>query len=371
MTDDENESELNIPELDDSVTADLETVNLGPSSAQADPESTGQTAETESSATTKTSSGSSGRKSLASGPRKSSAKSRRRKATTKTEKAGKTGTSSQAESDSPGLIWSTAIVLLVLTFSATALGLLWNSKAGLVRQQPEYWMLTDQMQVSPAPKWIRTDVKEQVLRSAGLPERLSVLEAGLGERLSQAFALHPWVAEVRQVAIGFPASIAIELVYRRPVLMVEVPGGLYPVSSEGVLLPTGDFSPNEAMTYPRLGGLNSVPAGPVGASWGDHRINAAARLGEFLKDHWQRLSLARITLERLDVTADPQTPPEFLLSTQSSRHQIRWGHAPGQETKGERTAEAKLRRLVDFLESSPQTTLQQAQIVDIRSPQPR
>ena len=108
------------------------------------------------------------------------------------------------------------------------------------------------------------------MRDASLDAPLSILDEQLAERLAKAFSFHPWVAEVREVRKSIPARVTIDLVYRRPVCMVELPdrSGLYAVDAQAFLLPSRDFldEPQKAAQYPRLAGITSVNIGRVGVS---------------------------------------------------------------------------------------------------------
>ena len=97
---------------------------------------------------------------------------------------------------------------------------------------------------TPLPSWIHTDLKTEALHAGSLSGPLSVLDPTLAERISKAFRLHPWVKQVGRVRLTNPAGAEVDLVFRQPACMVEVPGGLYPVDEEGVLLPTADFTAN-------------------------------------------------------------------------------------------------------------------------------
>src|SRR5262249_40387228 len=156
-----------------------------------------------------------------------------------------------------------------------------------VESQPEYRVATKDIEIPAAPAWIRADVKTEAIRQGGLPPQLSILDPHLQQRLEQAFGLHAWVAHVENVRTSYPARICVDLQYRRPVAMVEVYGGLLPIDIDGVLLPTEDFSPQEAQTYPRICGVRSSPLGPLGTRWDDPSVEAAAHLGEYLKSRWQ------------------------------------------------------------------------------------
>ena len=164
--------------------------------------------------------------------------------------------------------------------------------------------------MTPLPPWIHTDLKAEVLRDASLDGPLSLLDKELTVRVAHAFALHPWVAKVQRVSKRSPAGVQVDLDYRRPVAMVEVPGpALLPVDGEGVLLPTADFSPQDARQYPRIAEIKTSPLGPVGTRWGDTHVTGGARIAAALLDDWQALKLHQVV---------PAAPDRF--SRRGNRH---------------------------------------------------
>ena len=100
-----------------------------------------------------------------------------------------------------------------------------------------------------------------------------------------------------------PASVKVDLAYRKPVCMVVVPGGLLPVDAEGILLPRGegDFSPIEATRYPRLEGVDHMPTGPVGSRWTDAKVIGGAEIAAAIGPAWEAFGLHRI----VPLAADP------------------------------------------------------------------
>src|SRR5690606_21763453 len=144
------------------------------------------------------------------------------------------------------------------------------------------------------PAWIHTDIKTEVIRDASLDGALSILDDGLTRRIANAFELHPWVARVHRVSKRHPARVEVDLVYRQPVAMVAVSGGLWPVDADGTLLPSEDFSPAEARKYPRIARVESHPANPAGKNWGDVHVVGAAQIARALAPHWQNLKLYRV-----------------------------------------------------------------------------
>src|SRR5437870_4584631 len=92
----------------------------------------------------------------------------------------------------------------------------WQRWGAVATQSPDYLVTPEKISVTPPPAWIHTDVKAEVVRTAGL-SRLSLRDKQLVEHVAHAFALHPWVAKVVRVEKQFPAKVAVELLYRQPV----------------------------------------------------------------------------------------------------------------------------------------------------------
>jgi hypothetical protein len=229
----------------------------------------------------------------------------------------------------------------------------WSSQARRIENDPLYQITLDEIVVAPPlPEWITTDLKAEALRDASLDPPLSVLDPQLAERAAKAFSFHPWVAEVRQVRKTAPGGLEVDLVYRRPVAMVELPPvdgrrGLYAVDVDGILLPSRDFldDPKKAARYPRLGGFTPADVGRVGTRWPDARIIGGAKLAFGLADVWDKLTLAKIVPTE---TSDAKSPATFeLLTLHGSR--VVWGHAPGNEAGNELSAEKKVELLLRYV----------------------
>lgn len=233
------------------------------------------------------------------------------------------------------------LVAVVMTLAALVGHQLWRHVGEHVLARDQYQLTSDRIVVTPAPTWIRADIRSEVMQSLMLDGSVTILDDTLASRVAETFNLHPWVARVVRVTKHVPARVEVELIYRRPVLMVEVPGGLYPVDDQGVLLPTADFMPDEARQYPRLAGIQTVTEGPVGTRWQDDRVAGAAALAAVLIDAWKDLDLHRIL--PVASTSDTATT-EFVLLTSGGRR-ITWGARPGAEPPGEPPAAEKLQRL--------------------------
>jgi hypothetical protein len=213
----------------------------------------------------------------------------------------------------------------------------------------EYRIGPEQVEITPPPAWIHTDIRAAVFRSPTLDGSLSLLDADLVPRITNAFAAHPWVAKVTRVSKHHPASVKVDLVYRKPACMVKVPRGLLPVDAEGVLLPSEDFSPTEAATqYLAVREVDREPTGPVGSRWGDARALGGAEIAAVLGDAWKSLRLYSIVPQTEDsaVASGRLSEPVFWLTTATrGGSRIFWGYAPGAGAPNELSAAEKVARL--------------------------
>jgi hypothetical protein len=156
------------------------------------------------------------------------------------------------------------------------------------------------------------------------------------------------VAKVERVTKSHPAHVEVEIVYRRPVAMVQVPGGWFPVDAEAVLLPSEDFSPTDTQGYPRLVGVESSPLGGAGTNWGDPIVAGGAKIGESLAPMWGDLGLRNIRWVKPAAQSDPSAPAFYALMT-AGGNQIAWGAAPGSEPSYEPAAKQKVVRLLAYI----------------------
>jgi len=217
-----------------------------------------------------------------------------------------------------------------------------------ISSRPEYQLRTADIRINDAPQWIPKDLVSQVITQSRLGTRRSVLEEGLTKEIAAAFEKHPWVEKVVKVSKAVPARIDVELVYRRPVAMVEIPTGLLPIDGSGVLLPPTEFTSEDARRYPLITQPKMSPQGAVGTSWGDPQVVAAAKLASALLPHWKEFGLVSIVIPtRIDLRA-PLVELVFELHTKGGSHII-WGRAPGVVYPLELSAEQKIGRLEECL----------------------
>jgi len=239
----------------------------------------------------------------------------------------------------------TLIALILVLAIFAGLGVLgWYFVQERIHHKPEYRLATDRITVSPPPEWVPERFVEDVLQSSGLNRTGSLLDATLPQRLTEAFAAHPWVERVEQVVPRFPSGAEVRLSYRVPAALVEVSQrGIFLVDRNGVLLPPEYLSDtdrrNEFLT---IQGIQSMPLGSVGTPWGDPMVQTAAQLATALSDVAELLNLARV-IPIMEETPGGARRIVYRLQT-SAGTEIHWGTFSPNDT------ETKIRRLRELRE---------------------
>lgn len=241
------------------------------------------------------------------------------------------------------------LIALALLLSLPVLGpWLWRQLPEL-HSQPEYQLSFDQIQLEPQlPADLPAGFLQQVRERAQLESSLSVLDPELPRILAEAFAQHPWIAQVVSVRNLYPATVSVEVVYRRPVAMISVDTGYYAVDARGVLLPPADFDSSALQRYVPVRGVRTRPRGPAGTEWGDPVVTGAATLAEFLGPRWQAFELSAIEVAAETAVPRADEEPRYELVTRGGTR-ILWGRPPGSQHPGELAASQKLGRLEKYL----------------------
>lgn len=226
--------------------------------------------------------------------------------------------------------------------------------------------------VSPTPPWIKSDIVDEVFRTAGL-ERISLLDASAAATVADAFKTNNWVKDVKNVRKGPNGSILVDLIFRRPLVMVFYEGpvqdgdqviqtkGFYPVDTEGIVLrgddffsdnlPVGEIPEYEKYFQVFVKGEPAHPASYVGMDFGDQRISEAVELCSMLESVKDEFQIKELVIERENFTVGPSPYVHSLLTTDSPPRKVIWGHAPEKEISGEPTSEEKKQRMIAWLMS--------------------
>ena len=218
-----------------------------------------------------------------------------------------------------------------------------------LENRPEYQFDMADLEITPPHRWVPRTILDEVLEKEGLPETVSLLDEDLCRRVATAWERHPWIEQVKSVRITRDRTLRADLAYRVPVAFVEVPNGLYPIDSHGVLLPPVDFSMSDANRLPHLRGVQTQPAGAAGTAWGDPVVEAAAELAALLapeqnlETYWHRYGLTAILApQNLSQPVREEALVFEILTRDGSR--IIWGRPPGFDSL-EQPPREKLARL--------------------------
>jgi hypothetical protein len=242
-----------------------------------------------------------------------------------------------------------ALIVLIVAVFGGGWYLIWQAVGRDVLSSEAYRLTPDALEITPLPEWIHKldkDICREVFRDASLDRPLSILDDGLVEKIRSAFALNPWVAKVNSVRKYPPARVKVDLVYRRPVCVVEIGTQRHPVDVEGVLLPSDEFSATEAARYPRLVGVEVAPGMPVGARWNDPRVAGAAEIADAFGPAWEKLGLELIVPLQPARTDRTQDCAYELITRGGTR--ILWGRAPSIAFPGESSAAEKVGKLQKY-----------------------
>lgn len=234
------------------------------------------------------------------------------------------------------------LAALAVVAAAIAAGwAMWARFGDGTRAHPDVVLLPEGVRLEGVAEWVKGDMKAEALRNASLDQGLPLDDPELQRRLARAFDMHPWVRRVVGVELMHPAAAVVEVECREPVAMVAWQDGLLAVDSEGVVLPSADFTAAAAARYPRVTGIETSPQGTEGFPWGDAAVEEAAAVAAALGPDWAALRLVEIRPIR-----ERALRMWELVAADGSR--ILFGSAPGREAAGEPPAAAKLARLKEL-----------------------
>jgi hypothetical protein len=213
-----------------------------------------------------------------------------------------------------------------------------------VGEQDRFRVAARDIEVTPLPVWIRTDLLAEVQRLGDLSDTLDTLDQQLAENLRDAFALHPWVREVIEVRVIHPATIRVKLDYREPVAVVRATRSLEAVDRDGVLLPAAELP--DPQIYLTVTGVRSTPTGPAGTQWDDAALLSAVATADALSPHHRTLGLSTIDVSGFRGGSANQGTI-YLLTEQGTR--VKWGRPPNVDYPGEVPVQDKIDRLLKYV----------------------
>ena len=206
------------------------------------------------------------------------------------------------------LFWRQTLYAALILVTTVAV---WGLLRDRVTADPVYQVGRRNIFILNPPKWVPPTFVAEVIagRSELAGKKLNLTDPALPEELYRAFDAHPWVRSVESIVFQYPSRILVQLEFRRPVAIVEVPsehygkkyqGGVFQIDAEGVLLATDyltasvEADPESVYHYLWISGIESTPMGAAGEPWNDPLLNEAALLAEFLADDFERLGIRKI-----------------------------------------------------------------------------
>lgn len=271
----------------------------------------------------------------------------------------------------PSRLWRRLKVVVLAAVVATlawGVSLAWKQVGPDVIRRDRYLLPAEQVSVSSPPAWLAADVRSEVLHAAQLDRRLSILDDNFVQVLQDAFALHPWVESVVRVEKQYPPAVDIEIIYRKPVAVVEIAAGgvvqLLPVDRHGIHLPAADVPEIRRRYLPRIGGVVGQP--PIGRRWDDPRVDGAVDLAVRLAGDWDRLHLVEILPSaRPEINGARRYYVYDLVTRGGTR--IVWGAAPLDGPPGEPEFHEKQTRLERCIQDvGPLDSVRAPAVVDVR-----
>ena len=217
-----------------------------------------------------------------------------------------------------------------------------------------YALRLDNIEITPQPSWIHTDLKAEVYRHNGL-SKLSLLEPAATATIAHAFEANDCIKTTNHVRKLSGGKVIVDVTYRQPVAMVQVkllpqPGAaelrdfVYVIDEEGIVLPNTEFSQAQVNQFFVIKTDDDIQVEVKdNACFRDPRIAEALKLVKLLEPVRKDLHLFKIYVEAdgMDLQLGGFNSWLLKISTKENRGII-WGHAPGKETKDEMLVEEKI-----------------------------
>jgi hypothetical protein len=247
-----------------------------------------------------------------------------------------------------------SLFLVVALFSAVMVAVFASTLAVRAKSLPTPdpgWRLSSASVLLPErPLWLPSHIPAELARHIKNQADVPLTEAGLAAAVYHRIREYPWVKAIRSVEIKYPDIVRIDLEYRQPACLIAFPEGFLAVDTEGVLLPSADFTAESLEKLYVLKGVDRLPPIKPGQVWRDGRVIEAARLAhrlgqEPLKNGFRAL-IPHVVLHPLE-------SEEIVFWLQhDAGARILWGHAPGAEKHGEPSPEEKLKAFSQWLQEN-------------------
>jgi hypothetical protein len=233
---------------------------------------------------------------------------------------------------------------------ALALMLVGGSIAGLafgfayldrdVRALPMYQMTSESLRLIEGPTWMTPAILADLDVRDRLPERFSLLDPDICQRVAKAYEQVVWVERVSRVVKMDPRAdparspLEVTLKFRRPVAYVQGAQGYYLVDGKGIRLPGvyTDVPCLGKVTLLMINGVDTPPPDP-GHPWFDPSLEAGVAVADVVEPYREKYRVTRIDVANVGGRRN-KGDSEILLYTKSiPPTRIKWGKAPSPEAE--------------------------------------
>ena len=228
-----------------------------------------------------------------------------------------------------GAFWLVAVGLggLAVVFGFARLG-------DHLRGEAVYQLSRDGLRLVKSPDWAAPSALADLDVAGELPERFSLLDPTLCERLARAYEKCIWVERVERIVKRDPRvpssgpPLEVRLRFRRPIAFVQVAGrnGFYLVDTQGVRLPGVYQEPvlGDLRLLVITGCQASVPS--PGDAWSDSSLQAGVHVAAAVEPIRQKFRLVTVDVSNVGGRRDPRDAEIALFTANHTR--IKWGKAP-------------------------------------------
>jgi len=221
-----------------------------------------------------------------------------------------------------------------------------------------YAVKPESIHVTNTPPWLKTDIVKEVFEGSNLG-KMSLLDDQTAAVIARAFDAHPWIRKTYRVQKMAGGQILVNVEYRTPIAMVHceiddkdgksaaADESFLPIDSEGVLLPTKDFSQADISKYVLIYARNIRASDHrrVGTPLGDSQVDEAIQLCRELLARRDEASVVAIYVYPTRSVGKAKWMLE--LATRGGPRII-WGSAPGLEGRDEPSLQWKMKRLLEI-----------------------
>lgn len=262
----------------------------------------------------------------------------------------------------PG-VWFLAATCLMIGIAIN----FWETKRADLIDVGQYDITADQITINQQPSWLTTDLRELILDEIQTPGNL--LNEHLVADTARVLQANPWIEKVQRVEKG-AGELSVDLAYRLPVALVDFHHGKSKVPVDRSAVAMGSAVAKDEKVFgsiPQESMMHiSVPSAESNRPetwqvWNDTRIQAAAKLCEYLNANAANLELFR-------VVCWPNAP--FEVWTRDGVKVI-WGAVPGTQAVDEATAAEKLQAIQEFVvKQGPLSQMDRRKKIDVRTGTP-